>query len=928
MPPRKTKKRGKQPRLPTQFGELDTTPTSRHFQSPQGNSQNLPPPQVSDNASATQAQQMGSADEFEEELEDIDLIGLDEIQAPQETSGHQELTAWSDAGSLTRRSSPILAGETPRDLWEFSGESPNLFTSPASGKDKLPDTMPLPLDAVPGPQVKSPVDAQERVDFSETATTARRSSPVGFEPSSTWDIKNTSSFNNTVLPETHTLPPLSPAPHFPIDDIYDATPPGTQTQKAPPTHMKTPDVSQGARPVAGDPTPPETLQKEVVFAKSARKAPKRSFGELLQSELGFEDEKPPPRRIKGPLQAGNNNHPKPAHLEGHVSPDRAPQPAPVEGPPQEYKEDQKSKKRKQRAKTPIQFDETTQKVTERPKPAAPVRMPIVSALRESVQPSSSPLIVTKKKAAPKTAQPKRLRKSAPLNPQHENQAMTSKPPLSSAPHTRSEASQQPPKPRPETNTREEAQPRERRAPSGDNIAFSSTQHIVLSSDGEESSYTPESPVYSPGVKPANTAVSNLLVGSHGGSDLRSPRVHSDRHSESPQDLEPPVMPFFAKNVSGIHQSELHHHFREVDSANPPNQLKSASQGQVQGGGPRQKQERSVALAPRDPNMQSKQGTTHKHDIRENMTGTTRRTRVVPAQPSTRSSKLTRHFSISEAGSPVLVESDQGPLVDHSVPHEYNSSELADKTTSRKLHYSSLKPRQREPLPSSEDPTLLGSDLHRGWKSSMPLAKANGKDTRNPVPTCRNEPVQRSQHFAPLPPQFANMNRDMHDRILAALQGQDTQSDRDGKQTQKKGKGHRDEGRADSGSRHSGNDMAVQLHGVVNMMMSHLQTKEKTVYQTAEAYRKKGLDCVTKIENKYNQERKVLAETSRKDSDQFVRGLQKARAAIGDNEQKRQVIANHVVESLAARRLLYQRATTSLRSLHRRLLEGKTLEGDM
>ena len=112
------------------------------------------------------------------------------------------------------------------------------------------------------------------------------------------------------------------------------------------------------------------------------------------------------------------------------------------------------------------------------------------------------------------------------------------------------------------------------------------------------------------------------------------------------------------------------------------------------------------------------------------------------------------------------------------------------------------------------------------------------------------------------------------------------------------------------------------------MMNHLQSKEGTIHRTAEAYRKNVLGCVEKIENKYFQERKILAETSFKDSDQFVQGLQKAKAAIAYNEKKRQDTANQAVESLATRRLLYQRATTSLRSLHRRLLEGKTLEGDI
>jgi hypothetical protein len=52
------------------------------------------------------------------------------------------------------------------------------------------------------------------------------------------------------------------------------------------------------------------------------------------------------------------------------------------------------------------------------------------------------------------------------------------------------------------------------------------------------------------------------------------------------------------------------------------------------------------------------------------------------------------------------------------------------------------------------------------------------------------------------------------------------------------------------------------------MLSHLQTKETTIYRGGDAYRKNGIDCVSKINRRYTQERQTLNEICKKDGDSF------------------------------------------------------------
>jgi hypothetical protein len=106
------------------------------------------------------------------------------------------------------------------------------------------------------------------------------------------------------------------------------------------------------------------------------------------------------------------------------------------------------------------------------------------------------------------------------------------------------------------------------------------------------------------------------------------------------------------------------------------------------------------------------------------------------------------------------------------------------------------------------------------------------------------------------------------------------------------------------------------------MLSHLRTKEATIYHGADAYRKNGIGCVSKINRRYTQERQTLNEMCKKDGDEFIRRTREVNAALEERGNSRDEAILRLEETTARRRHLFQQATTSLRTLHGRLMNGK------
>ncbi|KAG6025282.1 hypothetical protein E4U19_003254 [Claviceps sp. Clav32 group G5] len=163
--------RQRQQRQTTHLGELDTTPT-RPDASP-----GLLTSRTPQNGVYEQSIRLNTdSDAFEDGLEDGDLVDLVDTQAVPNATVAKEFP-WSETGSGARRSSSVSSGGASKSPFGYLGAD-KVFSSPASGSDALPDTVPLPLGLLNGPLLEDQRQGHMIVDFSETATTMIRSSPV------------------------------------------------------------------------------------------------------------------------------------------------------------------------------------------------------------------------------------------------------------------------------------------------------------------------------------------------------------------------------------------------------------------------------------------------------------------------------------------------------------------------------------------------------------------------------------------------------------------------------------------------------------------------------------------------------------------------------------------------------------------------------
>lgn len=165
-------------RQQTQFGELDTTPTNHHFQSPEQQAFNSA---LSNSREEIHHKARPRHPEVDTGISDADLMEMqDSLDAGATTSGYNK----NDPSS-------------PNDVWDFSLGSTPAFSSPNNGLGGLPDTVPIPdSQYLVGHQYQekpATATAADHVDFSETATTARRSSPChpNQDSEADWDFGTT-----------------------------------------------------------------------------------------------------------------------------------------------------------------------------------------------------------------------------------------------------------------------------------------------------------------------------------------------------------------------------------------------------------------------------------------------------------------------------------------------------------------------------------------------------------------------------------------------------------------------------------------------------------------------------------------------------------------------------------------------------------------
>ncbi|KAL2691471.1 hypothetical protein Neosp_001856 [[Neocosmospora] mangrovei] len=929
----KSTQRGKPRLLSTEFGQLETTPTSRHLQSPEEHHTQTPvsKPQGQNNSDQTaqvkssttnQKQQLSFVDDFDDGVDDVDLINLDPFEELKTQPAPVNDFSWSETGSLTRRSSPLRGTEAPKDIWQFDNQGSliDAFSSPKSGQGDLPKTQPL-TQSLNAHLEELPNEAVVVVDFSDTASTGRRSSPFASQIATeeSWELLSNKPLLPSTIPDSLQLPemprhlPEKPIEHLPADELYDATPPRSSAQRpvAPP-----PQRSQALR---------ESVQHDQGSAPSQTKSKKQAQTPRPKKGLAkyIEDTDFPSDEV---VSNSSPNDPKPR--ETHRKGDKTStiqekgstedkQATPQVQDDQAAGQGQKGKKRKQRAKMPIQFDKDTQAIKEVPQPKKnadpPARMTLVNAMKQASIASSSPALSAKKKAAPKAtrkAAPKSTPKPAPKPVKRKAQPRKKR--KISAEEKYEDASVivvnttdfTEPKPAINTRARTAGQPKAKAAPEKRgpeiNAGSQGLSHdpIVVASDpasssiSEEESKQTEPPRPSQGIR---TAAQNSMAETdappmvtpntsleHGGSvTTGAPSSAASQPSNAPKAKEA-IVDTTSMNAAA-----------PTEPAEEPTNIRKRSR-ETNVNAPQ-------ALSHRDPNIPVKGAlrTTRGAGISKKETST--RVNKAGFVQRRKSSKMSRSFSISKAGSPVPVETGQGLLINGSSPVEAQSPRLKE----QKLDRERSGPR---------------SDLQQRYISGLAVAEPNHDKTRIELKARpRNE--QREQE-SDLLPVLTAFSKNLQSQIFESLQGQDEASVvvDEGKRTKTTEKGN--EAAEQTHSEKPTDEVAGKLHALVETMLSHLATKEATIYRGADAYRKSGIDCVDKIERKYSQERNALADGCKKDGDRFARRVREARETVEDGEKARGKAMHQLEQAATKRRQLYQQASTGLRALHGRLLKRK------
>ncbi|KAM0242073.1 hypothetical protein ACHAP5_007471 [Fusarium lateritium] len=940
MPGRKstrTSQRNKVKRQPTPgFGELQTTPTSRHLQSPrrgqpQKSTLGLPNQDENPEPASAQLQSRTSTEEFENDVDDLDLIRLATLDGAVPSAQPPPGFSWSEVGSA-RRSSP-LQEEEDRNPSENQESVVDAFSSPTSGPGRLPNTQQLPSHPPTGNLLGKGI---AQVDFSETASSARRSSPYYSQAAASqvavgemWGFPE----NNllpalpSTIPDSLHIPEMAISPyaevmdHLPEDELYDATPPKSNADH--PADIVAPNQGVGH-------IDPEQLQHpeklDAPRARAKRKLEKSltnnkdSLTRCLEDEIGpVEGERQeeqasysPPETTMTKRQKVEKN----THGAQETSTDE--HSTPVVGKTTTTRSGGKGKSgARQRAKPPMQFDERTQRVKEVPQidsARGSKRMNIVGNLKKSHAASISPIATSVKKATPRSRRKsvskpveKVIRRSGlrsavrqedpdiedkehkKPNPNVRNAQVETKPlPAVRKETTRAKAKEgnsSIPKPKANKNLPE----------AGKETPGSTNNLIVLSSDSESSS-VPDDNGYIPTETsgPAETAppqelelpVDNLDIPTNPSDSVdydeeqpipptESPKLHrpSVRSEVQPAVLKKTLIvrrdPMdLAKAPSSKNKRDQPVHFgpREAMSARDANDLVQPNASQT-------KILKRPAMAI-DPAMEI-------------------------SRPPRKTSKLSRSFSISQAGSPLPVETLPTHLVDETSPGNMNDIE------------------QTKVLESNTQ-TAEPRSLQHEYLSSLAAVEPEQEKTRVTLkPKARKLDKVKE---AGMQTELQKGEENLHAQILASLQARDEKQSKDRERDHSNMHSNKE---VTKKTRPEGpnEEAAEKLHGLVETMLSHLRTKEATIYRGADAYRKNGIDCVGKINRRYTQERQTLNEMCKKDGDRFIRRTREVSAVLEKRGNSRDEAILQLEEMAARRRHLFQQATTSLRALHGRLMNG-------
>lgn len=323
-------------------------------------------------------------DSFDDDLDELDLVQMADPSLLQSPVIQPKDFSWSDDASLDGPVSPKSGDGMASNVWDLSSKQPS---SARTNRSMLPDTMPLSTQAL-GNSLPS-------IDLSETASTAQRSSPFQTDEArqQLWDLDDEleedagflGDFSNanvvddkTAAFKIHSL--AEDAGHLSSSEIYEATPAKQRTIKATPTTQSH-----------------VAVKKNMIVESSPAVRPLTQPAKAKQS-VQVQKHK------LSPAESPRDIHDEIDDIAAALS---KRQPTADAAPSSEIKS-KAVKKSKQRPKSPLKFDEDTQKIK------SPGDKPIPKAAAKPAQKSTTEKTTKTKTTAAKKgpAKPRAAKKPA------------------------------------------------------------------------------------------------------------------------------------------------------------------------------------------------------------------------------------------------------------------------------------------------------------------------------------------------------------------------------------------------------------------------------------------------------------------------------------------------------------------------------------
>ncbi|KAG9258874.1 uncharacterized protein F5Z01DRAFT_631969 [Emericellopsis atlantica] len=119
----------------------------------------------------------------------------------------------------------------------------------------------------------------------------------------------------------------------------------------------------------------------------------------------------------------------------------------------------------------------------------------------------------------------------------------------------------------------------------------------------------------------------------------------------------------------------------------------------------------------------------------------------------------------------------------------------------------------------------------------------------------------------------------------------------------------------------GTEIAHQLHSVVKLLTTRLDSAAKAVDEVIDAYDKGTLNCLDRIDQRITKEFEALGHEWESDARTFSRVAKDRKATVVSGNQSRRDTAGFFKSVSGDRQQLYAQATQTLRSFQRQILEG-------